>query len=389
MDNRLSLISGIGIGAGLMYLLDPDRGNQRRALVRDQVVHSWHTTGDALDTTTRDMSHRAVGFAAEARSRLRREDITDEVLIERVRSKIGRVVSHPRSIAVTAHQGRVTLSGPILAREVDNLLAAVAAVRGVTDVENWLEVHETAGSVPGLQGEASRPGPQIDLLQRNWSPTARLLAGATGGALAVYAASRRCDALGTASGLLGAGLLGRALTNLEMKRLVGVGGGREAVDIQKTINVDAPVDSVFGFWANYENFPRWMSHVREVKETGDGRSHWVVDGPAGVPVEWDAELTQFVPDEVIAWKSAPGAAIRQAGRVRFAPNADGSTRIDIKMTYNPPAGALGHGLATMLGANPKRQMDDDLARLKTLIETGQPPHDAAQPSFPAAEAFAR
>jgi uncharacterized membrane protein len=97
-------------------------------------------------------------------------------------------------------------------------------------------------------------------------------------------------------------------------------------------------------------------------------------------VRWDALTTDFVPNERIAWKSVEGAAIEHAGVVRFTPTADGATTIDIKMSYNPPAGAVGHAVATILGRDPKHQMDDDLARLKTTIETGIPPRDAAQPA---------
>jgi uncharacterized membrane protein len=383
MDKRLAVMSGLGIGAGLMFLLDPERGNRRRSRMRDRLLRVLHQSGDAMGTTSRDLGHRAAGLAAETRARFCREEVTDEVLVARVRSKIGRVVSHPRSIEISADAGRVTLRGPILSAETDALLAAVAAVRGVKGVENQLQPHETAGNVPGLQGGRTRPEPQFDLMQRHWSPSTRLLVGTAGGALALYGASRRCDAIGSTSGCVGLAMLARALTNLETKRLIGVGGGRAAIRIQKTINVDASPEFVFQFWANYENFPRWMSHVREVRDLGDGRSHWVVDGPAGVPVEWNAELTRFVPDELLAWKSATGAAIRQSGIIRFEPNPDGSTRIDIKMTYNPPAGALGHTLASLFGVDPKKQMDDDLARLKVLIETGLPPRDAAQPAVPA------
>src|SRR5207245_245605 len=137
----LFVLSGMGVGAGLMYFLDPDRGNRRRALVRDKMVHLLHESGDAMGTISHDLGHRTAGLAAETRSRFRREDVSDAVLVERVRSKIGRVISHPRSVEITAAEGHVTLSGPILAREVDDLLAAVASVRGVRGVENRLEVH--------------------------------------------------------------------------------------------------------------------------------------------------------------------------------------------------------------------------------------------------------
>ena len=97
-------------------------------------------------------------------------------------------------------------------------------------------------------------------------------------------------------------------------------------------------------------------------------------------MEWDAEITRYEAAKLVAWKSVNGAAVRHAGIMRLDENADGSTRVQVQMSYNPPAGAAGHALAVLFGADPKRQMDEDLARLKTTIETGTPPHDAAVPA---------
>src|SRR5688572_23434585 len=127
-----------------------------------------------------------------------------------------------------------------------------------------------------------------------------MLVGAAGGALAVYGLSRR-DTTGAVTGLIGAGLLTRAITNMETTRLVGVGGGRRAIDVQKTLTIHAPVEEVFRFWSHYENFPRFMTRIREVRDNGNGRSHWVADGPAGSAVAWDAEITRFEPNRILAW----------------------------------------------------------------------------------------
>jgi uncharacterized membrane protein/osmotically-inducible protein OsmY len=388
MNRGLTLIGGIGLGAALMYVLDPDRGRRRRARMRDKAAHAINKTGDATGKTLRDTRNRARGLAAEVKSLLKTDRASDEVLIERIRSKMGRVVSHPHSIEVTADKGRVTLRGPVLESEADALLECVSSVPGVTGVENNLEVHKRADNVPGLQGGVARPGNRFELMQTNWSPTARLLVAAAGCALTSLGARRR-DALGAAASTAGIGLLTRALTNIETKRLVGVGGGRRAVDFQKTINIAAPVELVFELWTDYGNFPRFMSNVREVRDVGNGRSHWIVAGPADVPVEWDAVVTKLVPNEVLAWKSVPGSTIENAGIIRFEPNDDGSTRVQIKLSYNPPAGAVGHAVATLFGSNPKKQMDEDLMRMKTLIERGVTPRDAAEKGLAAREASAR
>jgi uncharacterized membrane protein len=377
-NTGLGLLGGIGLGAALMYFLDPDRGRRRRGLVRDQVVSAVSKADDAVGATARDLGNRARGLASEARSRFKQDEASDEVLVARVRAELGRAVSHPSAIEVTAEQGRVTLSGPILAREVDDVLSTVRSVRGVADVENQLEVHERPDNIPALQGGSERRGGEFELMQENWSPAARLLVGTAGAALALYG-SRRQDAIGAALGLAGLTLFARSATNTELRRLTGVGDGRRAVDIQKTINLNVPVEQVFTFFTDYENWPRFMSHVREVRYLGGGRTHWVVDGPAGTTIEWDAEITQLLENELLSWKSVEGAAVEHAGTLRFEPTADGGTRVDIKMSYNPPAGAAGHAIAVLFRADPKKQMDDDLARLKTTIETGIPPRDAAQP----------
>jgi uncharacterized membrane protein len=378
-DSGLGILGAFGVGVALMYFLDPGRGARRRALLRDKIVHGLHKTEDATETTGRDLRNRAQGIAAAVRGRFEPDDVDDDVLVARVRSAMGRATSHPSSIAVTAtDDGLVTLSGPILGREADQLLSRVRSVRGVRDVVDQLERHETAEGVPGLQGGSPRRGDEFELLQENWTPAARLLVGAAGGAL-VLAGARRRDMLGTALSVGGLALLSRSASNTELRRLLG-GGGRRGVEIQKAINIGASVDDVFAFFTNYENFPRFMSHVREVRDSGDGRSHWVVDGPAGVRVEWDALITRLEANEVLAWKSVPGSVVKSAGVIRFAQNEDGTTRVDVKMSYNPPAGAIGHAASKLLGADPKKQLDDDLARAKTFLETGTPAHDAAHPA---------
>jgi len=378
MNRELTLMTGgIGLGAALMYMLDPDRGKRRRALVRDKLARAASKTPRAIGVTARDLSNRARGLASEAGSLFSTKAVVDEVLVQRVRSKMGRLVSHPHAIQVAAKQGRVTISGPILAHEVHDLLLTVSKVSGVTDINNQLEAHEQADNLPSLQGEGTRPGYRFELLQENWSPTTRVLAGLTGGALAAYALNRR-DAVSLVLGAVGIGLLTRGVTNMEMKRLVGVGTGRRAVEIQKNINIAASLKDVYQFWCNFENFPGFMSNVREVKDLGNGRSHWVVSGPAGVPVEWDAVITKQIPSELLAWKSAGGAAVESSGIIHFAPNEDGTTAVDIKLSYNPPAGAIGHVVAMLFGSDPKREMDEDLMRMKSFIEHGIQPHDTAQ-----------
>lgn len=144
--NPLTLLGGLGLGAGLMYLLDPDGGRRRRALARDKAVHGLKVSGKALGKTSLDISNRTRGLVAEAGSLLRKGSADDRKLEGRVRSKLGRHLSNPSALQVQCQDGLVTLSGPVLASELDKLLAKVQKIKGVQDVESRLEIHESEGS---------------------------------------------------------------------------------------------------------------------------------------------------------------------------------------------------------------------------------------------------
>lgn len=218
MNKALLFGAGLGLGTATMFLLDPDRGNRRRAFVRDKFALATRKTGECMEVTARDVRNRTRGTIAAIQSRLSSEQPDDVVLVDRVRSKIGRIVSHPSAVQVTAQDGNVTLSGPILANEVPHLLSCVKWVHGVKDIKNNLELHEEAGSHPALQGGRERHGSRFEFLQENWSPTARLIAGAAGASLAVYGGTRR-NALGAGLGAAGLLLTTRAIANTDFSHL--------------------------------------------------------------------------------------------------------------------------------------------------------------------------
>lgn len=145
---------------------------------------------------------------------------------------------------------------------------------------------------------------------------------------------------------------------------------------QKTIDVNAPLEQVFDTLTHYENFPQFMRNVREVKVREDGGSHWTVTGPAGMSVEWDAVTTKLEQNRLLAWRTVPGATVEHAGMIQFE-RVNGGTRLDIKMSYSPPAGVFGHVVAKLFGADPKSELNEDLLRMKTFLETGKAPRDAA------------
>ncbi|MEX0777158.1 MAG: BON domain-containing protein [Phycisphaeraceae bacterium] len=142
---------GIAAGAVLMYLLDPDRGARRRAIARDKAMSVARHAGQSVRKQALYNYGKMRGLVAKAQAPFRHDSASDDLLVQRVRSAIGRSVSHAGSIAVDAHNGAVTLRGPILAEEIDDLLAAAASVLGVRAVNNQLSIHESAGNIPGLQ----------------------------------------------------------------------------------------------------------------------------------------------------------------------------------------------------------------------------------------------
>lgn len=178
-------------------------------------ARQWRaSTGDFMDTATRDLKNRTLGLQAQLKARAEAGPVDDVVLAERVRARLGRMVSHPRAVKVMTHEGRVSLSGDLLADEVDDLLEAIARIPGVRQVEDHLTLHEAPGAVPALQGGRTRPRSRS-----HWTPATRLAMGAAGGSLAAYGLARR-GLLGVVVGLLGLGVSARAVVNQPVDQLL-------------------------------------------------------------------------------------------------------------------------------------------------------------------------
>jgi osmotically-inducible protein OsmY len=161
MNRTAGLITAAGIGAGFMYLFDPDSGKRRRAEIRDKAKHMNRVAIQAVGKTERDLRNHLRGAVAEISSFGRSEEVSDDVLQARIRSKLGRLVSHPHAIEVRVVDGRAILTGPVLSHEEVPLVETVSGIHGVKSVENLLELHETAGSIPALQGGKQRRGARI------------------------------------------------------------------------------------------------------------------------------------------------------------------------------------------------------------------------------------
>jgi uncharacterized membrane protein len=382
----LALIGGAAVGAAAMYLSDPDRGKRRRAVARDKMQSIVSHTSGALDVASRDLGNRVQGLRAQANRMLRRrgETADDDVLEARVRSKIGRAISHAHAIKIQARGGCVHVSGPVLAHEKKALLSTVRSVHGVTSVEDHTEQHEEA-DIPGLQGEGRvRSAPRMRIMQDNWPPGLRAIAAFGGGSLGVLGLVRRTPA-SFALAAAGMVLIARSVSNMPLLRAANQRvEGERVVNIHETIHIAATPETVYDAWRNYENFPRFMSNVKEVRDLGEGRSHWTVSGPAGTELEWQAMLTEDERGRMLAWQSMPDSMIEHAGSVEFIPEGDG-TLVGVSMSYFPHATMAERAAASVMSlfnGDPTRQMMEDLRRMKVFIESGMqtPPTEAGTAS---------
>jgi len=151
-------------------------------------------------------------------------------------------------------------------------------------------------------------------------------------------------------------------------------GGHRGTHVREAIRLEVPLDVVYGFWRRLENLPRFMTHLETVTDLGGGRSRWVARGPAGVPIEWDAEIINEVPNKVIGWRSIPGSDIATAGSVHFATVRQGrSTQVSVNLQYSAPGGAAARALAFVLGRDGAHMIREDLRHVKQLLETGEIP----------------
>lgn len=426
-------------GALLMYAFDPERGAARRARARgalrdagqrtgEHLEHAWHDAGSRFDSARERASNvyarageRLAGAAHKAGDRLSAASHKTRDRLEHARDRL----------ADSAHEAGERLSDASYeARERAAYAAGYAAdkarEKSARAAERGRDVRErarhladdvreragkdydhaadsagtyyhraeaAAGSAAanlrsGARERANAVGDQL----REWSghlsqvfgsrsPTLTNSALLGTGALSVVGLVRRSPV----AALLGLGALAVLLRSDRGRNLVDAlrargAGSASRVEVESTVHIDAAPKEVYDAWSDVENFPRFMSHVTEVRDLGHRRSHWAVRGPGGLEYAWNAVMTEQSRPDRLAWRSEPGSEIEQEGTVSFEPSR-GGTLVTVRMSYAPPAGVLGHGIARMLGADPQRQMDDDLGRMKAFIERGGA-HYAAQQAGP-------
>jgi uncharacterized membrane protein len=150
------------------------------------------------------------------------------------------------------------------------------------------------------------------------------------------------------------------------------------VEVTQAITINRPRNEVYGFWRNFGNFPRFMSHLESVEVVDERRSRWRAKAPAGMTAEWEAEMIEDRPNELIAWRSLPDSEVPNSGKVQFreAPGNRG-TELLVELRYQPPGGKLGALVAKLFGEEPNQQVKGDLRRLKQVLEIGEVVHSDA------------
>lgn len=213
----------------------------------------------------------------------------------------------------------------------------------------------------------------------NMSSIERWLVGLGGGTLAVYGLSRRSPT-GLLLTALGAGLVHHGVTgHCDVYHALGFNTAEKKekeepiardVHLETSVNISRQPHEIYHFWRRFENLPRFMKHLESIQELDENRSHWVAKGPAGEIEEWDAEIYNEKENELIAWRSLPGADLVNAGSVRFEPAANGQgTDVKITMNYNIAGGSVTDAVARLLGQSPEQLINDDLQRLKHILES--------------------
>ena len=267
MRGTLALVGGAGLGAGLMYLLDPDRGERRRARLGDVM-------GDAAERLSNQdvlSSVREAGARFDA---------------PRLVSGLAAVAREPRSLRPAWRNGRLS----------------------------FRRRHPMAGMLD----------------EHRWS------------------------LLGVAAGILAAGVWGV--------------WRRQPGEVRESVMVNAPPERVYETWTRFENFPRFMPAVREVRSTGVDRNQWVINGPAGTPVEFESVVTRREAPSALAWRTVEGALVSHGGTARFRRAGAGQTRVDVTMWWRPTGGGIGEGVATLSGIDPARVLREGLNRFKAELE---------------------
>lgn len=226
--------------------------------------------------------------------------------------------------------------------------ASVRSGRNISEVEKWVSL--AAGAAVALYGisRARKNG-------KGWLLTA------LGGMLVERGATGHCRVYEALN-------LNTAGTGDDTRRALG---GSAGVNVEESVVINRPIEELYRFWRNLENLPRFMDHLESVERLTDSLSRWRAKGPAGMVVEWTAEIINEVPNKVIGWRSIEGSDVVSAGSVHFDEIAPGRTQVRVRLQYSPPGGKVGAAVAKFLGRDAATEIRQDLQRFKQLLETGE------------------
>jgi uncharacterized membrane protein/gas vesicle protein len=307
-------LTGAVLASALTWLLDPQSGTQRRTMVREKASTAYERGRSGIGTA----SERARTYASQGRDRIRQM----------------------RSSSNASHGTNEMGYGA--GGYGDDAMASAQA-----SAQHWL--HQAQ-----------------EMLQGGGAQGSRVATGAAGLGLAGWGLSRR-GPLGIALGALGLYLVATAA------RQKGGGTVASGIEVENEVTIDRPIHEVYEFIRQPESWPAFMQHVQDISSIGDRRTHWRVEGPAGVTAEWDAETTEQVPNERISWRTLPGSMVDSEGSLELENDGSGGTRVRLRMIYSPPAGAAGHVVAKLFRRDPQTESKHDLQNLKRAVESGQSP----------------
>jgi len=219
----------------------------------------------------------------------------------------------------------------------------------------------------------------------------RWMSGLAGGALVLLGLRMR-SLPGAVLAIVGGEMVHRGYTGhcmayetLGIDRTEGPGAAPQeyfesGIHVSEAITVQGSPEQLYKYWRDLENLPQFMSYLEDVRVIDDRRSHWKAKAPAGLTVEWDAEIINDEPNQTIAWRSLYPASVDNAGSVRFtAAPEDRGTEVRVTLDYIPPAGRAGQFIAKIFGRDPAAEVREDLRRLKRAIEAGEVPTTSGQP----------
>lgn len=233
--------------------------------------------------------------------------------------------------------------------------ARVHSGRNISDVERWLSL--AAGTGLAMYGLSRRR-------------TAGWMLTAIGGMLIQRGATGHCHAY-EALGINTAG------TGDDTRRALG---GAAGVHVEESVTINRPIEELYRFWRNLENLPHFMHHLESVERVTDTLSRWRARGPAGKTIEWNAEIINEVPNQVIGWRSIEGSDVVSAGSVNFDDAGPGrGTQVRVRLQYSPPGGRIGATVARLFGRDAATEIRDDLRRFKQMVETGEVSTTKGQP----------